>query len=105
MCIRDSSNDLNSKSQLERRTQELNLLQSNKDWLEKELSSKNQQYLSYRQKTNTIISEIRNDLNRIRNDFQLEKTNNDVLRQKNNELSKDLQEKLLQIKTLSDLCE
>ena len=96
------SNDLNSKSQLERRTQELNLLQSNKDWLEKELSSKNQQYLSYRQKTNTIISEIRNDLNRIRNDFQLEKTNNDVLRQKNNELSKDLQEKLLQIKTLSD---
>lgn len=34
------SNDLNSKSQLERRTQELNLLQSNKDWLEKELSSK-----------------------------------------------------------------
>ncbi|EJT44939.1 MLP1-like protein [Saccharomyces kudriavzevii IFO 1802] len=96
------TNDLNSRSELERKTQELNLLQSNKDWLEKELSSKSEQYLSYRQRTDATISEIRSELNRLKNDFQLEKTNNDVLKQKNNELSNSLQEKVLDLKNLSD---
>ena len=96
------SSDLNSRTELERKTQELTLLQSNNDWLEKEVSSKNEQYLSYRQKTDKIILEIRNELNHLRSDFQMEKTNNDVLKQKNNELSKSLQEKLLEIKSLSD---
>lgn len=96
------TNDLNSRTELERKTQELTLLQSNNDWLEKELRSKNEQYLSYRQKTDKVILDIRNELNRLRNDFQMERTNNDVLKQKNNELSKSLQEKLLEIKGLSD---
>ncbi|CAI4045414.1 hypothetical protein SKDZ_11G2980 [Saccharomyces kudriavzevii ZP591] len=96
------TNDLNSRSELERKTQEQNLLQSNKDWLEKELSSKSEQYLSYRQRTDATISEIRSELNRLKNDFQLEKTNNDVLKQKNSELSNSLQEKVLDLKNLSD---
>lgn len=94
--------DLNSKSELQTTKQQLVLLRKNNEWLEQELTSKSEQFIQFRLKSDNEMQNNLNELATIKNEFNLEKSTKEVLLDKNEELSKTLQEKLLQIKDLSD---
>lgn len=94
--------DLNSKSELQTTKQQLVLLRKNNEWLEQEVTSKSEQFIQFRLKSDNEMQNNLNELTTIKNEFQLQKSTKEVLLDKNRDLSKTLQEKLLQIKDLSD---
>lgn len=96
------SNELNDKAEIQTSRQKLDLLAKNNEWLEKEMNAKNEQLITLRHTSDAELQKTLKESSILKNDLHLEKTNKEVLINKNQELSKDLQEKFLEVKHLKD---
>lgn len=94
--------ELRNKSDVQRWTQELSLVKSNNEWFEKELNAKTAEYNAYRQKASSELQAALNELSVVKNEFELNSSTSEALRKRNGELSKELQEKLITVKDLTD---
>lgn len=95
-------NGLGDKSELEIVKQQVGMLTKSNEWLEKEVTSKTEQLIKYRQENDTELQKSLQEVARLKNDYQLEKSSREFLLKKNQEISQDLQNKLYEIKKLSD---
>lgn len=95
-------NGLGDKSELEIVKQQVGMLTKSNEWLEKEVTSKTEQLIKYRQENDTELQKSLHEVARLKNDYQLEKSSREFLLKKNQEISQDLQNKLYEIKKLSD---
>lgn len=96
------SNDLRGKAEMQRLTQEMNLLKSNNQWLEKELASKSEEFGSYRQRVNSELQTALSELNSIRSELEIERSSSQTLKSRANDLSQQLQDKMTELKSLRD---
>lgn len=95
-------NDLNIKAEVQTLEQRLNLITKNNEWLEEQFNSQSEELVSLRQSFSSKLQASAKELSIVKNDLQLEQTTKQVIIEKNDELSKNLQEKMLQVKELSD---
>ncbi|QLL34847.1 hypothetical protein HG536_0H02220 [Torulaspora globosa] len=96
------SKELSNKSEIEVMKQQVALLTKNNEWLEKDIMTKTEQFIKYRKENDVELQASLRELASIKSEFQVEKTSREFLTAKNHELSKDLQAKLLEVKSLSD---
>ncbi|CAR29349.1 ZYRO0G06600p [Zygosaccharomyces rouxii] len=96
------SKELRDQSEIQTITQRLTILQKNSQWLEEEVTSKTEQLISTRRKNDDELDRLTSESLSCKNELQLEKSRNQVITTKNEELTKSLQEKLMEMKDLSD---
>lgn len=96
------SRELKDQSEIQTITQQLAILRKNSQWLEEEVISKTEQLTSTRRKNEGELDRLTSESLSCKNELQMEKTKNQVITEKNEELSKSLQEKLIEMKELSD---
>ncbi|KAL3230782.1 Protein MLP1 [Nakaseomyces bracarensis] len=102
-CQSLQSDELSKKAEIERSSQEVLLLRKNQEWLEQELTNKNQHFLFYRKKTDMMVHDAVTNLEKIKSELKLEKANNELLNKKVTEFSNNLQVKLMENKDLKDI--
>lgn len=96
------STELGGKSEMELIKQQVALLTKSNEWLEKDIVTKTEQFIKYRKENDVELQASLKELASIKSEFQVEKTTREFLTTKNDELSKDLQAKLLEVKNLND---
>lgn len=102
-CQTYQSEELSKKAEIERSSQEVLLLRKNQEWLEQELTNKNQHFLFYRKKTDLMVHDAVTNLEKVKSELKIEKVNNELLNKKVTEFSNNLQVKLLENKDLKDI--
>ncbi|GAV55641.1 hypothetical protein ZYGR_0AY00330 [Zygosaccharomyces rouxii] len=96
------SKELRDQSEIQTITQRLTILQKNNQWLEEEVSSKTEQLIATRRKNDDELDRLTSGSLSCKNELQMEKSKNQVITAKNEELTKSLQEKLIKMKEASD---
>lgn len=94
--------ELRDQSEIQTTKQQLVILQKNNEWLEKEVTSKTEQLIAARQRNEEEFQRLNTDSITTKNDLQTERSKNQIIEAKNEELSKTLQQKLLEFKEMSD---
>ncbi|QLQ81964.1 hypothetical protein HG537_0G02180 [Torulaspora globosa] len=96
------SKELSDRSEMEVIKQQVALLTKSNEWLERDIMTKTEQFIKYRKENDVELQASLKELASIKSQFQVEKTSREFLTTKNDELSKDLQAKLLEVKNLND---
>lgn len=96
------SRELRDQSEIQTLSQQLNILQRNNDWLEQEVTSKTEQLIATRRRNDDELEHLTSESLSSKNELQVEKSRNQIIASKNDELTRSLQEKLIEIKDLSD---
>ncbi|KTB19538.1 Protein MLP1 [Nakaseomyces glabratus] len=102
-CQEYQSSELNRKSELERNAQEILLLRKNQEWLEQELTNKNQHFMFYRKKTDLMVHDAVTNVEKLKSDLKIEKSSKEILSKKLDETTEQLQNNLIENKDLKDV--
>lgn len=95
-------NELGERSELEVAKQQASMLTKSNEWLEKEVNSKTEQLIKYREKNDTELQQTLQEVSNLKNNYELEKSSKEFLSKRVQEMTESLQEKLLEVKQLSD---
>lgn len=94
--------ELSDRSEMEVVKQQVALLTKSNEWLEKDITSKTEQFIKYRRENDVELQRSLKELASIKGEFQIEKSSREFLTTKNHELSQQIQAKLLEVKSLND---
>ncbi|AQZ13954.1 MLP2 (YIL149C) and MLP1 (YKR095W) [Zygosaccharomyces parabailii] len=96
------SREIRDQSEIQTMKQQMAIMKKNTEWLEKEVTTKTEQLAACRHKTEDEIQRLTTDSMTVKNDLHMERSRNGVIAAKNDELSKTLQAKLLELKEMAD---
>lgn len=96
------SSDISSKMREQNQQQEIKLLKTNGEWLEKELKTKSDDLNTFRSEKLSLISNMQSHLSTVQASYQTLKKSHDTLKTQFSDTSKRLDDALVKIKDLQD---